>query len=691
MHSGTGRSPFSGACIRGRFRRRSILTPEAQAAAVLLWIALLKLLQAGVWPYLARTFQDRAAAAAYPVSLLLFALVSWWGGIAGIPPAFALLPFAAAAAYAAMKGWFSRERLRLALRWDAAMALAFAVMLEVRFFNPSISYAEKFMDHAFLASIMRTPVVVPPDPWFAGGVLDMYYYLGHWMFGALGSAAGIASPVVFNLMLPTVAGMAAVSLYALGDLLLPRFRWLPVLVLALPNPAFVWLACTGNEPGTVMWESTRVIGGAITEFPLFSFLWGDPHAHVTALFVQTLFIFLLAYAWTAWGGLARTERLALCGCLALALGSMPPVNTWDVLAYAPLLLAFGALLWWKHGTEHDGWMPAVLVPPVAIACYLPYYLQLRSGGIAGIGLVTAPSDPGAFLLANGFFIGAALALWAPAVKSRPLALLPAAALAAAGYYAAAVAAVPAAALIVKRPEKPGELLALAGLVLLGAIELAYLQDGMGPLYFRMNTVFKFSLVAWMLLGTGVLATAGEWLAAQPRSAAYAEKAGKTLAIALAALLLLVPAALPDMDYGYGTRSLDGLCWLETAHPGDAAAIRYLRSLPDNPVIVEAVGDDYTYTSRISSMTGLPAVLGMAFHEQMWRGSDADVAKRIADVRRIYEEPAMTVPLMRAYGAGLLYVGPTERESYDVAVPKENLTPVYDAQNVVIYRISAQNG
>ena len=59
-------------------------------------------------------------------------------------------------------------------------------MLTVRFVNPTISYAEKFMDHAFLASIMRSPVVPPLDPWFAGG---LWTYITIWVTGFLVASA----------------------------------------------------------------------------------------------------------------------------------------------------------------------------------------------------------------------------------------------------------------------------------------------------------------------------------------------------------------------------------------------------------------------------------------------------------------------------------------------------------------------
>ena len=77
--------------------------------------------------------------------------------------------------------------------------------------------------------------------------------------GVLGLSTGVADRVVFNLGLPTVMGLAGVNCYMVGDLLLNRFPWLPVLPLLLPNPASVLLAAQGIPLSKVAWDSTRVI------------------------------------------------------------------------------------------------------------------------------------------------------------------------------------------------------------------------------------------------------------------------------------------------------------------------------------------------------------------------------------------------------------------------------------------------
>ena len=61
------------------------------------------------------------------------------------------------------------------------------------------------------------------------------------------------------------------------------------------------------------------------------------------------------------------------------------------------------------------------------------------------------------------------------------------------------------------------------------------------------------------------------------------------------ILFATPFIIP-LDLNYGSRSLDGLAYLDTAHPADAGAVAYLQTLTGNERIVEAEGGDYTYYS-----------------------------------------------------------------------------------------------
>jgi YYY domain-containing protein len=654
---------------------------------VLLWLAVIKLLHLGTWPALDRTLGNLSAAAAYPASILLFTLGSWYCGLSGLPVWLALLPFLAAIVYAGSRRFYTRERLQSALSWDLAFLIPFLFMLEVRWINPTISYAEKFMDHAILASIMRLPTIPPLDPWYAGGTLDVYYYIGYWMSGVLGLVSGVPSTVTFNLVLPTVLGLAVVSLYALGHLLLDRYRWLPVLALFIPNPSAIYHILIGDAWFDVLWGSTRTIANTINEYPIFSMLWGDVHPHVMSFFNQGFLLFLLVFACMRWGTLPLRGRALVCGLAALALGSMPGFNSWDVLVYAPVTLVFGLLIWWRYGNltrdREKSWMMLAAVPPLAIVTYLPFYLQLNSPGIGGIGIVPTPSEPVEFLLVHGFFLAVLIAFCAPDIRKRPYLLLAAVPFVLAGYPAAAIAAVPLVYLLARRRFAATDTLAILGLLIILATELVYLKDNMGETYFRMNTVFKFYLPAWILMGTASLAVIGGWLERADIGRRMPARAGRLLPVLAVALLLAAPFAI-NVDFGYGSHTLDGAAYLEGSHPGDAAAIAFLRDLPGDHIIVEAEGGDYTYYSRVSSFTGIPAVIGMPFHEYMWRGDEGRISERSADVRRIYEQPSRTIELSRAYNATLLYVGAEERDRYTVSIPTEALELIYDAEGVQIY-------
>jgi YYY domain-containing protein len=562
-------------------------------------------------------------------------------------------------------------------------------MLEVRFVNPTISYAEKFMDHAFLASVMRNPVVPPLDPWFAGGTLNIYYYLGYWMFGCLGIVSGVPSNIAFNLALPTIFGLAAINLYAIGTLLLEKFRWLPLLVLFIPNPSFFYQLALGRALNTVLWDSTRTISNTINEYPLFSFIWGDVHAHVISLFNQVFLIFLLLYAYQRWESLENRAKWIISIFCALSLGSMPLINTWDVLIYAPVTLLFGILIIWRVRKKTNSFSMCwhlMAVPPLAILCYLPFYLQLKTN-TGGISIVHAPSNPLEFLLVNGLFIAIFFAfLWRDMVK-RPYLLLAAIPFILMGYVAAAIAVIPLIYFLAREHHDLSDILACIGLSLLIFCEIFYLKDNMGDTYFRMNTIFKCYLPVWIILGIASTTMVGKWLSESRWIPVISARNTIIITAVVVGLLFIIPFIIP-FTMSYGTGTLDGLAYLKDSHAGDYGGVTYLRTLQGDERIVEAEGGDYTYYARISSFTGIPAIIGMPFHEYMWRSDDTGwFSTRPQDIKSIYEDPEKTVILMKKYNATLLYIGDAEHERYDIHIPATGLEKVYSAGGTEIYRLT----
>ncbi len=611
-----------------------------------------------------------------------------------VPVHLALLPFLALFAYHLSRKDYSLAELKSVWHWEALFLIAFFFMLNIRFANPTISYAEKFMDHAFLASVIRSPVVPPLDPWFSGGYLNVYYYLGYWMLGCLAIVSGVPSNIAFNLSLPTVFAMAAVSLYAIGTLALDRFRWLTLVTLILPNPALIFQIVMGKAvnpayDASLSWLGTRTITNTINEFPLFSFVWGDVHAHVVSIFNQVFLLFLLLFAFKRWQTLERQGKIVVMTLIAVSLGSMPPFNTWDVLLYAPLVIVTGLLILWRDRASADrtAWAFLWAIPPVSILCYLPFYLQLKTH-TGPIALVHTPSDPLEFLWVNGIFIALFFAFLVTEIRKKPLLLLACLPFALAGYVAAAIAVIPLVYFIAKDNRDIIDVLAAFGLAILVACELIYLKDNMGETFFRLNTVFKCYLPAWLMLGPAAFIMAGKMCCTSLRIPPVPARISGVLTVVVVILLLTVPfMVLAPVSNAPGT--LDGLAYLETQHPADAGAIAYLRSLGGTEILVEAENGDYSYFSRVSSLTGIPAIIGQPFHEFMWRGNeDGWFTSRPADIRAIYEQPDETIPLMKKYHATLLYVGDAERERYHVTLPAEGITKIYSSKWTDIYRLSA---
>jgi YYY domain-containing protein len=305
--------------------------------------------------------------------------------------------------------------------------------------------------------------------------------------------------------------------------------------------------------------------------------------------------------------------------------------------------------------------------------------------------VQTPSDPFEFLLVNGWFIALFFVFLIRDIARRPYLLLVALPFVLMGYTAAAIAVIPATFLIARLAEKretdSAGLLAILGLLILIFCELFYLKDNMGDTYFRMNTVFKCYLPAWILLGIAAFVMVGKWLEKQGKIPVLPARHSAVLAITVIGMLFVVPFVVP-FTVSYGTHTLDGLAYLGDSHPGDAPAVAYLRTLQGNEILVEAEGGDYTYYSRVSSFTGIPGIIGMPFHEFMWRGDDTGwFSTRNNNIRAIYEQPNMTIPLMKKYNATLLYVGDAERERYKVNISPAGLERVYSAAGTDIYRLS----
>lgn len=288
---------------------------------------------------------------------------------------------------------------------------------------------EKQMELAFLNAIVRSRVFPPYDPFFAHGYINYYYY-GFFLVGTLCKLTQIVPATGFNLAIATFFAMLVGSIFSVV-LNLTR-RVVPGILAALfvgviGNLNGAWQLLRGLMsvatvhwsapfiggvvdvlsgvqqalfahqplPAFDFWESTRIVppvGGPITEFPYFTYLFADLHPH------------LMAYPMTAAGlalavdlllGSHRTFSRGLVFLLlgALLLGAIAVTNPWDYPTYLGVV-GMGALvgaysvrrtLGWREIARAAGWVCGLAA--LSFLLYLPFKRDYQTVFTTGIGLV----------------------------------------------------------------------------------------------------------------------------------------------------------------------------------------------------------------------------------------------------------------------------------------------------------------
>jgi uncharacterized membrane protein len=237
----------------------------------------------------------------------------------------------------------------------------------------------------------------------------------------------------------------------------------------------------------------------------------------------------------------------------------------------------------------------------------------------------------------------------------------------------------------------------ATLLLLGA-ELFWVKDPQGE---RGVTTFKTSYQAWMLFSVaGAFAIHHIW--SQKRLSLAALRrwtwTGLTAMILAAGLVYSVTGLLARTNGFTGVQHIDGLAAIRVHYPAQYEALRYLwNDVEGTPVIMEAVGDDYSYYARISAQTGLPAVLGWGKHQWRWRGgthieqwSWEPARSRREDVTKAYETTSVeeAQAILDKYDVEYVYVGSLEKTDFSpTSLAKFDLfmDVVFKNSDVTIYR------
>ncbi len=230
------------------------------------------------------------------------------------------------------------------------------------------------------------------------------------------------------------------------------------------------------------------------------------------------------------------------------------------------------------------------------------------------------------------------------------------------------------------------LLATTALLLIFGAEFIYVRDFFNS---RMNTVFKFYYQAWLLLGLSsayAIAVAAERLfarrqRAKPASPESVRGGAVSVSLAVVTLALIALGLFYPIGAIYGKTNgfaSEALTFDATSHMTSAEreAIAWVReNTSRDAIIAEGKGDSYEgFRNRVSTATGRSTLLGWEYHQRQWRGDEYNemVNGRPEALNQLYRaaRPDELVDIANQWGIDYLYVGPIERQKYEIAAARE---------------------
>lgn len=630
-------------------------------------------------------------------------------------------------------------------------------------FRPEAFGTEKLMDYGFMAGLLRGKKIPAADIWYSNGILN-YYYGGQYYVTYLIRLCGTPLKYAYNLfraMLPALAfimtfamvltlserscksgkisksarethstepsqsaenffnrkmkqpgrlsymagllGGAAMTFAANGHFIL-FYKIIPMLQEML-----------GLEADTYWFsDSTRYIGykpdvddKTIHEYPSYSFILGDLHAHVINIMFVLLFLAVLMNWCFRQGPLAgnKQQKAGMKNLfkevlqpeilmLSLLAGVFKWTNFWDFAIYFGLA-GLTILIMNLRQFDKQPWTIAVITGLQAAAALvisqlvtLPFTLSFDSM-FQGIAPVLHHSRFYQLVLLWGIPVTAVLLFIVYICRTEI-------------FENEGTQSAQASTKSIQTSTKKLKWLAawkkldittlvlcmigIYGILMVLVPEVVYVKDIYGADFSRSNTMFKFTYQAFILFAVFM-----SWSLIRMITETKSGNRIRKYAWILMALLICTIGYLPAgsrLWFGNflnpkGYLGSDSTAYLEQTLPYDAAAIRWLDEAADrDDRILEADGSSYSKNDVVSAVTGMPTVLGWYAHEQLWRNNNTDELNvRVADVSALYTcgDIQQVQELINKYQISYIFVGTNEWEKYGSI-----RTDVFDQLGDVVY-------
>ncbi|NLK28853.1 MAG: hypothetical protein GX306_11015 [Clostridiales bacterium] len=594
----------------------------------------------------------------------------------------------------------------------------FLILTYIRGFKPEAYGTEKFMDYGFMTSMMRSDYMPPQDFWFSGTNLN-YYYVGQFLAVFLTKLSNVPVSLGYNLMLMMVGAFAFVLPFSLVYNVFAkylqnrninsqegknRYKFLPGLsgILAgagvciagnMHYPVYQWLEPAvrkffGMEKSTEKYwfpNATRFIGyhpetndKTIHEFPAYSFVLGDLHAHVINI------LFVLTVLGILFGWLSTRKRVKECGhslknellhpsviMIGFFIGLFHMTNFWDFPIY---YVVSGAVILFSNMIVYNFkskalWLTAlqgIFIVILAELVCLPFTISFDQISTR-IRLAQAHTPLNQLIILWGlpifmvisflcFLIGNYCREKEELTKQKII---------------NQGVGVPVFSFM-KKLDSSDLFILTIGLCAVGLIlipELIYVEDIYSGDYKRANTMFKLTYQAFLMFGIsfGYL-----FLRLLRFGETVRQRKVATIGLILFISSLFYVGNAVKAWYGNildrdGYQGIDAAKFMEKEMPDDYLATNWLNAnVTGTPVVLEANGDSYTDYQRVSVITGLPTVLGWYTHEWLWKSNPSLLDARAADIHTIYtsSDEDQIRELLYKYQISYIYVGKLEQEKYE---------------------------
>lgn len=685
------------------------ISSDPGSMAALRWLLVVGVIAVLMRPYLtvrSIPLWDNGFCVSFCLGLGLSFLLTWFISACGICPFGTALCFVVLILLG-LCGYIVPRFSRIAeYKWDidkiqrflwgfAVFAIIFQFAFWVIGFNGVLdSGTENYMDYAFMQSMYRQRLAIPYDVWYAGEKLN-YYYLGQAAAVYLCRLAFTIPEYGYNL---TMCTFWAVSFVASGEIVYAVIMGLcakednKCAVIAASIGAFagsVYNAFAANGhwllfgvlgkiinvgsnspdntyqywfPEATVYISTELgdVDNGKNEFPAYSAVLGDLHAHVINLiFVVALVALILDYVFVKKKDEKRKyANLVLCGIL---LGLFKGSNYWDFAIYYVIVggvVVFGDLA--KKGFNLKTFVgiaiKAATVTILSMVTILPFTLNFKKMA-SEICIADTHSPVSKLIVLWGmvFAISIGFLVWTFVTKNEQIA---------------------------KRPERFGLLaFALCTMGLVIVPEVIYIKDIYGDTNTRFNTMFKLTYQAFVLFGIIIAIAAGvylyDWLSRRRKSEFAVLSA---IAAGIIIVFILCSAS-------YTKHALND--WMgDVTVKEDRAGISMIEPMYDQPNyyyemqiydvlknddreqlnIIEGSGDSYCPDNTLSVMLGACTPLGWYVHEWMWRDDSDIVGNRFAELMSFYEngDRDFVRSIVQKYDADYIIIGPSECRRYAIS-------------------------